>query len=205
MTSIEPTVFVVDDDELARGSVCALIHSIGLKAESFSSGEEFLNKYTKDRPGCLVTDLRMSGMSGLDLQEQLVQRKIMLPVIILTAYARTTTTVRAVKAGAVTVLDKPYVDDDLLDAIRAALAKCVAESGEHLRRQKIRDQLAQLSPMERIVLDMLVQGHPNKAIATAMDVSVRTVENRRQDLYAKMQVNSIAELIRIAVEAEIVD
>ena len=119
MTFTEPTVFVVDDDELARSSVCALIQSIGLKAESYPSAEDFLSNYSEDRQGCLVTDLRMSGMSGVDLQEQLIQRKIFLPVIVLTAYARTPTTVRLVKAGAVSVLDKPYADDDLLDAIRA--------------------------------------------------------------------------------------
>ena len=104
----------------------------------------------------------MTGMSGVELQEQLNKKGIYLPVIVLTAYARTPTTVRAVKAGAVTVLDKPYADDDLLDAIRAALAKEAAERETRSRRQEIRSQLAKLSPSERKVLDMLVQGQPNK-------------------------------------------
>ena len=116
----EATVFVVDDDDLGRKSVCALVQSMGVNAESFASAEEFLDKYTDDRPGCVVTDLRMLGMSGVELQENLVRRGIFLPVIILTAFARTPVTVRAIRAGAVTVLDKPCDDDDLWNAIRGA-------------------------------------------------------------------------------------
>jgi len=200
--SDEPTVFVIDEDELARNSVCALVQSLGLKAESFASVEEFLEQYVEGRTGCLVTDLRMFCMSGVELQEQLIQRRIFLPVIIITAYSRTQTTVRAIKAGAITVLDKPYSDDDLSDAIRAALAKDAAERGKHLRHQEFCSRLAQLTPMERMVLNMIVSGQPNKAIAKELDVSLRTIVNRRHELYAKMQVKSSAELIRLAVEAE---
>jgi two-component system, LuxR family, response regulator FixJ len=201
----EPTIFVVDDDEQARKSVCALVRSMGLRAESFDSAEDFLDKYAEDRPGCLVTDLRMIGMSGLELQERLIQRRVFLPVIVLTAYARTAITVQAVKAGAVTVLDKPYSDDDLWDAIRAALAKDVCEREQRTRREAICDRLAQLTPLERKVLDLIVLGHPNKGIAKELDISVRTVEHRRHDLLQKMQADSIAELIRQAVEAREAD
>jgi len=200
--SDEPTVFVIDEDELARNSVCALVQSLGLKAESFASVEEFLEQYVEGRTGCLVTDLHMFCISGVEFQEQLIQRRIFLPVIIITAYSRTQTTVRAIKAGAITVLDKPYSDDDLWDAIRAALVKDAAERGKHLRHQEFCSRLAQLTPMERMVLNMIVGGQPNKVIAKELDVSLRTIVNRRQELYAKMQVKSSAELIRLAVEAE---
>jgi two-component system, LuxR family, response regulator FixJ len=200
--TVQPTVFVIDDDESARKSICAIVQSIGLNAESFASAEVFLDKYVEGRNGCLITDLRMPGMSGVELQEQLIQRKIFLPLIVLTAYARTPTTVRAIKAGAITVLDKPYVDDDLLDAVRAALAIDADERIERLHRQEIRANLAKLTTMERKVLDMIVKGLPNKTIANELNVSLRTIENRRQEIYAKIQVNSTAELIRLVVEAE---
>jgi two-component system, LuxR family, response regulator FixJ len=199
---LETTVYVVDDDAQARKSVCALVQSMGLKAEHFASAEEFLEKYVEGRTGCLVTDLRMSGISGVELQEKLIQRQIFLPVIIITAYSRTQTTVRAIKAGAVTVLDKPYSDDDLWDAIRTALAKDAADRGKRLRLQECYSRLAQLTPMERKVLNMIVDGRPNKAIAKELDVSLRTIENRRQELYAKMQVKSLAELISLTVETK---
>jgi two-component system, LuxR family, response regulator FixJ len=202
LKSSELIVFVVDDDELARNSVCALVHSIGIKSRSFASAEEFLEQYKDGSTGCLVTDLRLRGMSGVDLQEQLSQRRIYLPVIILTAYARTASTVRAIKAGVVTVLDKPYADDDLLDAIQAALAKYEAEREKHLYREEIRSRLSQLTPMEQKVLELILLGQTNKAIAQNLDVSLRTVENRRQEICLKMQVNSTAELIRLAVEAK---
>jgi FixJ family two-component response regulator len=198
----EPTVFVVDDDDLARKSVCALVQSMGVRTESFASAEEFLEKYAKDRPGCLVTDLRMHGMSGVELQEHLVGRGILLPVIILTAYARTPVTVRAVQAGAITVLDKPCDNDDLWDAIRGALAKGEAARAEHARCQAIRVCLAQLTPQERQILDMTVDGASIKAMAAKLGVSERTVAGRRRELVAKMQANSTADLIRLATQAE---
>lgn len=196
-----PTVFIVDDDEQARKSVCALVKSMGLPAESFASAEEFLEKYCPGRRGCLVTDLRMPGMSGLDLQDQLIQRRIPIPVIILTAYARTPSTVRAIQAGAVTVLDRPYAEDNLCDAIRAALSKDAAGEAKRKERQRIRDRLAQLSPLERSVLNLIVQGRPNKLIAKELDISIRTVANRRAELLSRLQASSTAELIRMAIEA----
>ncbi len=121
--AFEPVVFVVDDDEHARKSVCALVCSLGLRAEAFSSAEEFLARHTRGCPGCLVTDIRMTGMSGLDLQDRLAEENIHLPVIVLTAYPRTRSTVRALKAGATTLLEKPYDEEELWDAIRKALAQ----------------------------------------------------------------------------------
>ena len=121
--AVEPTVFVVNDDELARKSVCALVCSLGVRAEAFSSAKEFLGRYRPGDPGCLVTDIRMLGMSGLDLQDRLAEQGIRLPVIVLTAYPRTRSTVRAMKAGALTLLEKPYDEEELWDAIRRALTQ----------------------------------------------------------------------------------
>jgi len=197
----EPTVFVVDDDPQGRKSVCALVRSMGIPAQSFASAEEFLEAYGEQHPGCLVTDVRMFGMSGLELQEELKRRNVLLPTIVLTAYARTPITVRAMKAGAITLLEKPYDDDDLWDAIRAALAADSASRADHRQRREIRDRIARLTPAERKVMDMIVQGKPNKTIAHELDISVRTVENRRREVFAKLQADSVAQLVRLAIAA----
>ena len=202
--SDEPYVYVVDDDEDARKSVCALVLSMGAACRAFASAEEFLT-WVRAQPqppaGCVVTDLRMPGMSGLELQEAMLAAAIDLPLIVLTAYARTPTTVRAIRAGAVTVLDKPYADDDLWDAVRAALARNAADRAERVRQRQIVERLAQLTADERKVLDGILAGRPNKQIAQELDVSLRTVENRRRDLFQKMQAESAAELIRMVVES----
>jgi len=201
--SAEPTVFVVDDDEQARNSVCALVRSMGMIAESFASAEDFLNRYTPGRPGCLVTDYRMLGMSGLELQEELIRRNIALPVIVLTGYARTSVTVQAMKAGAVTMLDKPYAEDDLWDAIRKALAHGAVAQTEMARREELRRRIAALAASERAVMDLIVQGKPNKVIASKLGVSLRTVENRRHEVLEKMQADSVAGLVRMVFEADL--
>ena len=199
----EPTVFVVDDDAQARKSVCALVRSMGMPAEPFASAEEFLAAYAENRPGCLVTDVRMLGMSGLELQEELNRRNILLPVVILTAYARTPLTVRAIKAGAVTLLEKPYDDDDLWNAVRKALAHDAAARTEHRRRRELRRRIGLLSPSQRKVMDMIVAGKPNKAIARALDLSIRTVENRRREVFEITEADSVAELVRMAIDADL--
>jgi FixJ family two-component response regulator len=197
----EPTVFVIDDDEQARRSVCMLVRSMGLKAEAFASAEEFLASYGADRPGCLVTDVRMQGMSGLELLEKLAALNISLPVIILTAYAQTSLAVRAMKAGAVTVLDKPYADNDLWDAIQKALAEDAAARSTSQRRRRLQSRMAQLTPAEQSVMEMIVAGKANKVIAKELGVSVRTIEYRRHAVLAKMQAQSVAELVSLVMEA----
>lgn len=145
----------------------------------------------------------MLTMSGLELQEELTSRGITLPVVVLTAYARTALTVRAVQAGAVTVLEKPYQDDDLWDAIRKALAQDAASRVERRRRQDIRRRLARLTPAQYQVMDLIVAGKPNKVIAQELDVSVRTVENRRHEVFQVMQAGSVAELVRMVIDADL--
>ena len=200
----ESKVFVVDDDAEALASVCALVRSMGLTCKHFASGEEFLAYCDSGEElfGCLVTDVRMLGISGIELQEQLVQRGIRIPVIVLTAYARTQLTVRAMQNGAVTLLDKPYDDDALWDAIREGLKRDVEQRAKASVQQAAREHLESLTPSERQVLDLVVAGLPNKAIAGRLDVSVRTVENRRREIFSKMQANSVADLVRLTVQLE---
>ena len=201
MADEEPTVFVVDDDEQARKSVCALVRSMGFPVESFASGEEFLAAYIAPRPGCLVTDFRMRGINGLELREELVRRQLPLPFIVLTAHARTPLTVRAMQLGAVTLLDKPYADDDLWDAIRKALADDAAGRDHQLRRREARDRLGVLTSGERQVLEMLTDGRPNKQIAGELGVSMRTVESRRREIFTKLGTASLSELFRLVADA----
>ncbi len=196
----EPTVFVVDDDTQARNSVCALVKSMGMRSQAFASAEEFLAEYQDRRPGCVVTDLLMPGMSGLDLQEQLLQRGFDIPVIVLTAYARTATTVQAMRAGALAVLDRPFAEDDLWEMIRQAVAMDTARHAEHDRRRNVCIRFSQLTDPEREVLDLIIQGHSNKTIAHKLDVSMRTVANRRSGIMDKMRAGSTAELLHMVFE-----
>lgn len=198
----EPTVFVVDDDEEARASVCALVRSMGVETIPFTSAEDFLAAYDGRAPGCLVTDVRMVGMSGIELQETLREQGIDLPVVVLTAFARTALTVKAMRNGAVSMLDKPYDDDDLWDAIRGGLQRDAEQRAARRQQQEFATRLASLSPAEREVMDLVVDGMQNRTIANRLGVSVRTVENRRREVFTKMQASSLAELVRIAVACQ---
>lgn len=194
------TIFVVDDDPSLRESVGALLSSMGYSCQGFASAEEFLAHHSPCKRGILVADLRMPGMNGLQLQEELARRNIRIPVIVLTAYARTATTVQAMQAGAVTTIDKPYHDDELWDAVRIALAREEADWIRQQQHHSIRDRLKTLTLEERLVLDLLLEGKPNKSIAQELDFSLRTVEKRRHDVFAKMMVGSIAELVGLVHE-----
>lgn len=195
------TVFVIDDDDLARESVQALAASLGLAAESFASAEDFLTGYAGDRPGCIVTDLKMPGLSGLDLQDRLRARGIELPLILVTGFANVPIAVRAMHRGAVTVLEKPCNTEELAAAIREALARDAEQRVRREQRQRIIERHQTLSPGEREVLVRMIAGEPNKQIAAELGVSMRTVEFRRHNIFKKMQTDSLAELVRIMVEA----
>jgi two-component system response regulator FixJ len=200
MTNKESTVFIVDDDQGARESLYALASSMGVKAKAFGSAEEFLSNYDSTQHGCLVTDLRMLGMSGMELQEKLSDDGIAIPVIIITAHAETSLTVRAVKQGAVNVLEKPCRDYELVDAIRDALAQDTKRRLQDVKQKEFRDRFETLSDDERQVLELMTEGAANKVIARRLDVSMRTVENRRQRVFAKTGAGSLAELIWLVVE-----
>ena len=198
----ESTVYVVDDDQGARESVRALVRSMGIHSEAFASAEAFLENFNPKKPGCLVTDLRMDGMSGVELQDKLAANDVHLPVIIITAHAETPITVKAVKTGAITVLEKPCQDFELFDAIRDALVKDAEFRKSTASLKAFHERLDSLSVAEKEVLDYMMEGMANKVIARRLNVSIRTVENRRQRVFEKTGTDSLAELVRSVVEAK---
>ena len=202
MTS-QAMIYIVDDDQQSRKAVLTLVQPMGIPAESFASAEEFLAAYDGRRPACLVTDVRMLGMSGLELQEQLNALGITFSVVVLTAFASTPTTVRAMRNGALTLLEKPCNDDELWEAIRVGLAADETNSKLESNRSELLERLQTLTPKEREVLEYIVAGDANKRVARKLDVSVRTVENHRQKIFQKMRADSLAELVRMALAAGI--
>ena len=192
----EATVFVVDDNVGVRKSLSALLESAGLAVETYASADEFLAAYDPERPGCLVLDVRLRHSSGLDLQDDLRRRKAMLPIIVLTGHGNVPTSVRALKAGAVDFLQKPAPPKLLLERIRAALASDQKAREVIGQRSGVLERLADLTPREREVMELLVAGKTSKEIATAMRVSVRTVEGHRRMVLSKMDVTSAAQLVR---------
>jgi FixJ family two-component response regulator len=194
-------VYIVDDDEAALEAVSALVGEMGVKAKTYASAEAFLDDYDGYRPGCLVTDVRMLGMSGVELQEKLARDGITLSVIVLTAYADTRTTIRAIKGGAITLLEKPCRDQELWDAIRTALLNDWETTKRETRLDELHRRFASLSPGEQKVMQRIVKGESNKVMAKRLRVSVRTIEVRRHHVFKKLEADSVAELVRMYLEA----
>jgi RNA polymerase sigma factor (sigma-70 family) len=195
------TVFVVDDDQAMRSSLKWLIESVGLPVESFESADAFLKSYYPGRAGCLLLDVRMPGMSGLELQEYLNAHDIRIPVIIITGHGDVHMAVRAMKSGAVDFIEKPFNDELLLDAIRNALSLDERQRGHRAERAELAARLAHLTPREHEVMEMVTEGRSNKEIANALGVSAKTVEAHRARVMEKMQAGSLAELVRMAISA----
>lgn len=195
-----PTVFVVDDDESVRSSLRFLLRSVGLESRTFASASEFLENYDPAHPGCLVLDVRMPGMSGLELQQQLNLRGAVIPVIFITGHGDIPMAVEAMQHGAHDFLQKPFRDQDLIDRIQRALAKdskARAALGEH---ESIRARLDTLTPREREVLALMAQGKPNKVMAHELGVSQRTVEIHRARVMEKSGAASLAQLVRMVMD-----
>jgi two-component system response regulator FixJ len=201
----EATVFVVDDDEAMRSSMRWLIESVGLRGEAFASPDEFLACYYPGRPGCLVLDVRMPGMSGLELQEKLISKEIQIPIIMITGHGDVPMAVRAMKAGAVDFIEKPFNDQVLLDCIQRALEKDAELRQIQGRRTEVAARLVQLTRREFEVMRMVVQGKSNKEIAGELNVSTKTVEAHRAKVMDKMQARSLAGLVRMALMVKILD
>jgi FixJ family two-component response regulator len=193
----EPTVFVVDDDEAVRGGLQQLLQSIGLKVQTYGSADEFLANYLPEQSGCLVLDIRMPGMGGLDLQEQLAEQGIYLPIIFLTGHGDVPAAVRALKAGAMDFLEKPFNCQVLLDLVQQGIRRDAETRTRGAEESEITRRLAMLTAREREVLDMVIAGKANKVIAMDLDISERTVEFHRGKIMKKMQVRSLAELINM--------
>ena len=197
-----PTVYIVDDDIHVRESLQALVGTmVGVRCQAFSSAEDFLAARSTKEPGCLVTDVRLRGLSGLELQEELRRRNDHIPVVVVSAYSETPMTVRAMKTGAVTFLDKPCRSCELVDAIRDGLALDESIREELSCNEVIQETFASLNEREYDVLKLLLEGKKNKAIAEALDISVRTVENRRHSILEKTNANSIAQLAQLHQQA----
>lgn len=197
-------VYIVDDDEQVRKGLVALVQAMGVASEAYPSAEDFLQAFEGRRPACLVTDVRMLGMSGLELQERLLQLGVSMSVIVLTAFATTPTTVRAMRNGALTLMEKPSNDEELWNAIRAGLASDLQNHELELQRSSLKQRLDNLTPKELEVLHLMIAGDANKVIARKLDCSIRTIENHRQKVFHKMDADSLAELVRMAVALGIV-
>jgi len=193
-------VYIVDDDPAARESVAALVQSRGMPTKTFGSAEEFLTTAHGGIHGCLVLDVRMKGMGGLDLQEELRRRRIMVPVIIITGYADVPMAVRALQGGAVSFLTKPCKPENLWDTIQQALEQDRTERRKSDLQRAIERKLATLTMDERQVLEKVLDGVPNKRIARDLDIGLRTVELRRSNLMKKMEAESLAELIQMVLQ-----
>ncbi len=201
MPEQDPTVFIVDDDAAVRDSLRFLLRSVGLRSETFSSAIDFLEDHDPKRPGCLILDVRMPGMSGLELHERLRAVGSILPIIFLTAHGDVPMAVEAVKAGAVDFLQKPFRDQDLLDRIQEAINANAQARKESTDRDEIRSRIESLTPREREVMELVVAGKANKVIALNLGVSQRTVEIHRARVMKKMRARSLSGLVQMVMQA----
>ena len=197
----EPVVFVVDDDEAVRNSLRLLLKSLAMPAVAYGSAEEFLGGYDVEQPGCIVLDVRMPGMSGPELQDELNRRGALIPVIFITGHGDVPMAVEAMRHGAVDFLQKPFSDKDLVNRIQLALTADRRNRQTIGAKDHIRARIAALTPRERQVLDLLTQGKSNKAIAGDLGASPRTVEIHRSHVMEKMGARSLAQLVRMTIIA----
>jgi two-component system response regulator FixJ len=200
--SPKPTIYIVDDDQAVRDGLTALLDVHGHELRTFESAERFLDAITPGAAGCAILDIRMPGMSGLDLQRELKRRGIPLPVIIITGHGDVPLAVAALKAGAVDFLEKPFDSDALLASIDEALRRGMAARGSTFDRATVTTRVAQLTPREREVMDLVVAGHPNKVVADRLKIAVRTVEIHRARVMEKTAARNLSELIRMAILLE---
>ena len=194
----KPTVYIVDDDPAVRDGLRALLTVSGYTLETFESAESFLAAIDRNTTGCAVLDIRMPGMSGLDLQRELKRRGIALPVIIITGHGDVPLAVAALKAGAVDFIEKPFDSDALIGSIEEAFRRGAALAST-FDRDTVAARVAQLTPREREVMDLVVAGHPNKVVADRLGIAVRTVEIHRARVMEKAGARNLSELIRMAI------
>lgn len=203
MTVDAPTVFIVDDDADMRDSLAYLMRTVGLTTAVYATAHEFFAAYQRETPGCLVCDVRMPDMSGLELYERLVAEGSALPVIFMTAYADVPMAIRALKSGAVEFVEKPFHAQTMLERVQRALADEHVRREEFARFEEIRLRLQTLTDKEQEALTLIMDGSPNKAIAVKFDITERAVEMRRASIMRKLHAHSLAELIRVVTEYNI--
>lgn len=198
-----PTIFVVDDDEGVRNALRFLLKQLGLATVTLASASEFLKTYKPEQPGCLVLDVRMPGMSGLELQQELNLRGAMIPVIFITGHGDVPMAVEAMQQGAFDFLQKPFRDQELIDRIQRALAADLKNRQVLKERDRVRARLDSLTAREREVLGLMMRGKPNKVMAADLGLSQRTVEIHRARVMEKTEASSIAQLVRMVMDSDI--
>lgn len=196
------TVFVIDDDADVRQLIQQLMESVGLRTETFSSADDFLAAYQFDRPGCLITDVRLPGMSGLELQEALTRRQVLLPIIVVTGHADVPLAVRAMRSQALDVLEKPFSKQVLLERVQEGIRVDAERRRKHVASAEAAGRAATLTAREREVMSLIVQGLANKQMAYSLELSEKTIETHRSRVMKKMGADSIAELVRLALLLE---
>ena len=202
MEHAEPVVFIVDDDEAVCRSMALLIEDIGLKAQTFTSAQYFLSDYDPTQPGCLVLDVRMSGMSGLELQSRLNELSIHIPTIIMTGHGDVPMAVEAMKAGALDFVEKPFRDQVMLDSIQKAVALDRRIRERNRQHTDFQSRLQRLTQREQQIMDLLLLGKANKVIAYELGISQKTVDFHRSNVLSKLGVNSVVDLVRMAHRAQ---
>ena len=202
MIAPQPVVYVIDDDEPVRESLSWLISSIDLNVKTYPSATAFLEDCDQVQTGCLITDIRMPGLSGLDLQIELNERGIDIPIIVISGHGDVQTAVRAMKAGAFDFIEKPFNDQLLLDLVNRAVTHSLAASEAHSQQVGLLARRDSLTPRERQVLDLIAKGEPNKSIGHKLEISDKTVEAHRAKVMSKMQATSLAELVTMVLSLE---
>ena len=202
MNQRSATVFIVDDDDAVRSSLRLLLKSVGLSAVAYPSARDFLAAWNPDQPSCLVLDVRMPGMSGLELQEELNRRGAIVPVIFITGHGDIPMAVQTIKEGAADFIQKPFRDQDLIDRIQKAITRDAENRAQLLEKDRIRARYDSLTPREREVLALVTSGKANKVMAGDLGVSQRTVEIHRARVMEKMEAASLAQLVRMVLDLE---
>ena len=200
MTEHSPTVFLVDDDEAVRDSLGMLMKSVALTSRAFASAGEFLAEYDPDCPGCLVLDIRMPGMSGMELQQKLIEMRAILPIIFITGHGDIPMAGEGMQRGDVDFIPEPFRDHELLECINMALDDDQKNRETLLEREEVEKRIELLTPREKQVMELVVQGKANKVIAGDLDVSQRTIEIHRARVMEKMRVRSLAQLVRMVMQ-----
>ncbi len=202
MEKTSPRICIVDDDEAVRDSLRMLLRSAGLPAETFASGEEFLAAWTPDWHGCLILDVRMPGLSGMEVQKQLIERQASLAIVFVTGHGDIPMAVEALHLGAFDFVQKPFTEEEILDRVRRALEADQEREALRAARQAVEDRHASLTSREREVMASVIRGHANKVIGFDLNLSQRTVEIHRARVMEKMQARSLADLVRMGMLLE---